>query len=91
LPPVRWIVQDIIPEGLTLLAAKAKKGKSTMMLHVGLSVALGAKALGMLQTEKCGVLYLALEGDMLPTPKRRGLLGSFPQAPRESPKGLPGP
>lgn len=61
LPPVRWIVQDIIPEGLTLLAAKAKKGKSTMMLHVGLSVALGAKALGMLQTEKCGVLYLALE------------------------------
>ena len=35
LPPVRWIVEGLIPEGVTLLGAKAKKGKTTLMMHVG--------------------------------------------------------
>ena len=28
LPPVRWVVPDILPEGVTFLAGKPKMGKS---------------------------------------------------------------
>lgn len=61
LPPTRWILDGVIPEGLTLLGAKAKKGKTTFMMYVGLSVVQDAPALGSLATERCDVLYLALE------------------------------
>lgn len=61
LPPTRYIVDDIIPEGVTLIGAKPKKGKTTLMMHIGCSAAGGNPALGALQTEKVEVLYLALE------------------------------
>ena len=61
LPPVRWAVTGLIAEGLTLLAAKAKRGKSALMLHVSMSVAAGAKAMGFFDTEQADVLYLGLE------------------------------
>lgn len=61
LPPVRWAVEDAIPEGLTLLAAKAKKGKSTLMLQIAVSIAQGARALDHFETTAGEVLYLALE------------------------------
>lgn len=32
-PPVRWVVPEIIPEGLTLLAGKPKLGKSWLVLE----------------------------------------------------------
>ncbi len=61
LPAVKWSVRELFPEGVTLLAAKAKRGKSTLMLHVGASVAGGTRALGHFETEQSDVLYLALE------------------------------
>ncbi|HEU5343157.1 MAG TPA: AAA family ATPase [Ktedonobacterales bacterium] len=61
LPPTRWVVDGVFAEGLTLFGAKAKRGKTTFMFHVGLSIAQGAPALGSLATECCEVLYLALE------------------------------
>jgi hypothetical protein len=61
LPPTRWILDGIFAEGLTLFGAKAKRGKTTFMMYVGLSVAQGARALGSVATERCEVLYLALE------------------------------
>jgi len=60
LPPIRFIVDEILPQGLILLCSPAKYGKSWMTLDLCLSVASGAKFLGF-TTEKCGVLYLALE------------------------------
>lgn len=60
LPPLRWIVKDLISAGLTLLASPPKYGKSWMMLDLGLSVAMGGTFLNY-QTERSGVLYLALE------------------------------
>lgn len=76
LPPVRWAVKDIIAEGVTLLAGKAKKGKSTLMLHIGMSVAQGTIALGKLDTEAGDVLYLALEDNERRMQRRiRGMLG----------------
>ncbi len=61
LPAVKWSVHDLFPEGVTLLAAKAKKGKSTLMLHVGMSVAGGTVALGHFKTERSEVLDIFLE------------------------------
>lgn len=58
--PVRWIVPDYIPDGLTLLAAKPKVGKSWLMLHIALAVARGGVVLDKFVTVG-SVLYAALE------------------------------
>ncbi len=59
--PARWAVEDLIAEGVTLLAAKPKKGKTVLMLNLSGSVAGGACAIGALKTTMGDVLYLALE------------------------------
>jgi hypothetical protein len=61
LPEVEWVIEDVLPEGLALLAGKPKKGKSWMALQMCLGVASGERVFG-----RCGVkqgesLYLALE------------------------------
>lgn len=60
LPPIRYIVKDLIPQGETVIAAPPKSGKSWLMLQLCLSVARGEPFLG-LETEQCTTLYLALE------------------------------
>lgn len=61
LPPVRWAIPDILPEGLTLLAGKPKQGKSWLALSAALSIATGGMALGKQPVTQGEVLYLALE------------------------------
>jgi hypothetical protein len=61
LPPVRWAVRNLIAEGVTILAAKPKRGKTVLMLNISWSVAAGVPALGQMETEQGDVLYLALE------------------------------
>ncbi len=61
LPPIRWAVPDILPEGLTLLAGKPKQGKSWLALSVALAIAAGGVALGKQPVTRGEVLYLALE------------------------------
>lgn len=61
LPPVRWAVPEILPEGLTLLAGKPKLGKSWLALSLALSIASGGVALGKQPVSQGDVLYLALE------------------------------
>jgi hypothetical protein len=65
-PPVQWIVEGYVAEGLTLLAGKPKLGKSWLALDIALAVALGGVALGVRQCAKGAVLYAALED----TPRR---------------------
>lgn len=60
LPPIRWIVVGLIPQGLSLLASPPKYGKSWWVLDLCLSVAAGDKFMNH-RTEKSGCLYLALE------------------------------
>lgn len=60
-PPVRWVVENILPEGLTLLAGKPKLGKSWLALGLGLAVASGGKVIGHIAVTQADVLYLALE------------------------------
>jgi hypothetical protein len=61
LPPVPWVVPDILPEGVTFLAGKPKMGKSWMVLGLGIAVATGGVALGTKHVEQGEVLYLSLE------------------------------
>lgn len=61
LPPVRWAIPDILPEGLTLLAGKPKLGKSWLALSTALAIASGGVALGKQPVTQGQVLYLALE------------------------------
>ena len=59
-PPIKWIVPDILPEGLTLLAGKPKLGKSWLALDIAVAVASGGSVLGR-ECEPGPVLCLALE------------------------------
>lgn len=61
LPPITWIVPDILPEGVTFLAGKPKMGKSWMALGLCVAVASGGVALGTKDVERGEVLYMALE------------------------------
>jgi AAA domain len=72
----KWVVPDIIPEGLTLLGAKAKFGKTWFGLALALAVAFGGMALGNVKVEPGSVLYLILEdGEVQAQERLRQLLG----------------
>src|SRR5262249_27485549 len=59
--PVRIILPDLIPEGVTVLAGKPKIGKSWFALDVCVAVAGGRFVLGEVKPVQGYVLYLALE------------------------------
>ena len=58
--PPEFIVNEILPVGLTILAAQPKVGKSWMSLYLAICLTLGQPFLGY-PVQQCGVLYLALE------------------------------
>lgn len=60
LPPIKWIVEELVPEGLTLVAAPPKSGKSWWALDLCMSHVRGLPFLGR-QTIKGNALYIALE------------------------------
>src|SRR5215203_5470689 len=62
--PTRWVVPDILPEGLSLLVGKPKKGKSWLALGMCESVSVGGVAFGIKWVEQGDTLYLALEDNM---------------------------
>ena len=59
-PPVQWAVQDLIPEGVSLLAGRPKTGKSWLMFQICQAVAGGWPLLG-IDPSGGDVLYIALE------------------------------
>ncbi len=68
--PTRWVVPDVLPEGLSLLVGKPKKGKSWMALGMCEAVAVGGVALGTRRVEQGDTLYLALEDNKKRLQKR---------------------
>jgi hypothetical protein len=60
-PPTKWVVEGLIPEGLTVFAGASKIGKSFVCLDIGAGVAAGDQVLGGMVPEPGDVLYLALE------------------------------
>lgn len=63
LPPIKFIIDGWLPEGTSLISAASKIGKSWMVLDLGLCVAAGKCFMGH-KTNRCGVLYLALEDNL---------------------------
>ena len=60
-PDIKWAIPELIPEGLTILAGRAKSGKSWLALNIAVAVGLGDKALGNIECQKGDVLVLSLE------------------------------
>lgn len=60
-PEPRWVVKNLITEGLTILGGKPKIGKSWLALGIANAVATGGQALGVLSVDQGDVLVLALE------------------------------
>ena len=60
-PPMTYVVPDIVPEGVTILAGRPKIGKSWLALELCLGVASGTPVLGNIEPATGDVLYLALE------------------------------
>lgn len=60
-PPMEWTVEGILPEGMGLLAAPPKVGKSWLVNNVALACAAGGTALGAIPVKRRPVLLLALE------------------------------
>jgi hypothetical protein len=61
LPPTKWAVSGVLPEGVTILGGKPKMGKSWLALGLCVSVAAGGYAFGKIPAECGGALYLGLE------------------------------
>lgn len=60
MPPTRFIIDQLLPQGLHILAGATKNGKSWLALALCLCVVKG-EALWSFAAQKCGVLYLCLE------------------------------
>lgn len=63
LPPVKFLIEGILPDGTSLLTAASKIGKSWMVLDLGLCQAAGRPFMGH-NSNQSGVLYLALEDSL---------------------------
>lgn len=59
-PPPKWIIVDILPEGLTFLGGRPKAGKSWLALQIASVVSIGGTIFGR-KVDQRKVLYLALE------------------------------
>lgn len=60
-PPMKWIVEGYIPEGLSILAGRQKLGKTWLALDWALAVSCGGAAMGSIFCEQGDVLYIDLE------------------------------
>lgn len=60
-PPLEYVVDRVFPEGLSLIVAGSKVGKSWMMLQLAIECARGGEVFGAIPVGQRPVLYLALE------------------------------
>jgi hypothetical protein len=60
-PPLQWVVESILPAGLTLFSGRSKDGKSMLVWNICVAVASGGLALGRYGVLQGDVLYLDLE------------------------------
>lgn len=78
LPPIKWAVPDLLPEGVTILGGKPKVGKSWLVLQIALSICSGGLFFGR-DVAPGKVLYLALEDNQRRLQDRMKTQGWRPQ------------
>ncbi len=82
-PPLRYVVPGIIPEGMTLVVAAPKIGKSWLVLGLSIALSEGGEAFGSLPVGKPRpVLYLALEDGPRRLQDRLRSIGATNASPR---------
>lgn len=75
-PETEFVVPTVIPEGLTLLAAAPKIGKSWFVLQMAAAVSTGSKIFGGIELpQPRRVLYMALEDSPRRIQKRLDIMG----------------
>lgn len=79
LPEVRWIVEALLPEGLTLLVSRPKNKKTLSAMHIAEAVRRGETVFGFFRVQTPGaVLFLALEDNARRIRKRsQSIVGAF--------------
>ena len=60
-PPPQWLIDGLLPEGLTVLSGAPKIGKSWLSLQIALAVTTASPLFGRVPTSEKSVLLLALE------------------------------
>jgi hypothetical protein len=60
-PDPKWAVPGVVPDGATVLVGAPKKGKSWLLLGLGIDIAVGSHALDKIPVEAGDVLLLCLE------------------------------
>lgn len=80
-PLPTWIIQGILPEGLSMLVAKPKVGKTFLAQNFAVALATGGKALGSIPVNKGRVCFLALEGSVAGQKRRYEKMLMGKQAP----------
>ncbi|MBU1672159.1 MAG: AAA family ATPase [Actinobacteria bacterium] len=79
LPPVFFVVDDLLPAGLTLFTGREKSGKSFMLMSVALAITTGARAMETFRVDEPGaVLYLSLEDSTRRAVERLKMLADEP-------------
>ena len=71
--PLKWIVPNVLPEGLGIFAGRPKKGKSWIGLDWACAVASGSQAFGEIKCSSGDVLWLPLEDNKRRLKKRTKL------------------
>lgn len=78
--PIAWIVDRLLPVGLSIIAGKPKAGKSCLCVDLAICVANGTKFLGR-DTYQSEVFYLSLEEDPRISRKTTQKITSLPDIP----------
>lgn len=61
IPPLVYTVDEVLPEGLTMIHGHSKLGKSFLGMDIAAGIALGGRVFGRFQAQRGRVLYLAME------------------------------
>ena len=61
LPPVRWLVEEVFPQGLILLCSAPKIGKTILTIRLAIEIARGGRAFDKIPVEQGEIFILSLE------------------------------
>ncbi len=84
LPELVWVVDQLMPQGLVILAGPPKAGKSWLALAIAVAVACGGRVLSRWRVQQGEALYLGLEDSLR---RLKGRIGQ-PLAGEAMPAGL---
>lgn len=76
-PPDQWVIESLIPNGLTILSAQPGSYKTWLLLDMALAVSQGQEFIGKFATTKNGVLIVDEENSASILQKRLKMLGNF--------------